>query len=91
MGWVTVYIRGKSGFKSDVQHQLEHARIDYLPGFANERGVALYWIPEDLSLRDFKKAIGAKTVFKHRLKFFTSVEEFVETKFNKRAEELEMN
>lgn len=91
MGWVTVYIRGRNGFKSEVQHILEHARIDTLPGFANERGVALYWIPENLSLRDFKKAIGAKYVFKHRLKFYMTVEEFVENKFNTRAQEFQLN
>jgi hypothetical protein len=91
MGWVTVYIRGKSGFKSDVLHQLEHARIEFLPGYANERGVALYWIPENLSVREFKKAIGAKTVFKHRLKFYMTVEEFVENKFNTHSEELEFS
>jgi hypothetical protein len=91
MGWVTVYIRGKNGFKSDVLHELDRSRVDVLPGNANERGVALYWIPEDLSLRDFKKAIGAKTIFKHRLKFYMTVEEFVENKFNTRAEEFELN
>lgn len=89
MGWVTVYIRGKSGFKPDVLRHLESARVSFLPGFANEKGVDLYWIPEDLTIRDFKKAIGAKTVFKYRLRFYASVEEFVETKFNSRPEELE--
>jgi len=91
MGWVTVYIRGKNGFKSDVLRELDHARIEALPGYANERGVALYWIPENLSLREFKKAIGAKTIFKHRLKFYLTVEEFVENKFNSRAQEFELN
>lgn len=89
MGWVTVYIRGKSGFKPDVRRHLENASISFLPGFSNEKPVDLYWIPENLSIRDFKKAIGAKTVFKYRLRFYTSVEEFVETKFNARPEELE--
>ena len=91
MGWVTVYIRGKNGFKQEVLRELDHARIDVLPGYANERGVALYWIPENLSLREFKKAIGAKTVFKHRLKFYLTVEEFVENKFNSRSQEFELN
>jgi hypothetical protein len=91
MGWVTVYIRGKNGFKQEVLRELDHARIDVLPGYANERGVALYWIPENLSLREFKKAIGAKTVFKHRLKFYLTVEEFVENKFNARTQEFELN
>ena len=91
MGWVTVYIRGKNGFKPEVQHELERARFDVLPGYANERGVALYWLPENIALRDFKKAIGAKCIFKHRLKFYLTVEEFVENKFNARTEEFELN
>ena len=91
MGWVTVYIRGKNGFKSEVLRELDHARFNVLPGNANERGVSLYWIPEDLSLREFKKAIGAKTIFKHRLKFYMTVEEFVENKFNSRTEEFELS
>lgn len=91
MGWVTVYIRGKTGFKPEVLRELDHARVDVLPGFANERGVALYWIPENLSLREFKKAIGAKTIFKHRLRFYLTVEEFVENKFNSRAQEFELS
>jgi len=85
MGWVTVYIRGKSGFKTEVLHQLQQSDFKFMQGFANEKGIALYWINEEDELRSFKKAIGSKTIFKYRLKFFLTVEEFVETKFNASA------
>jgi hypothetical protein len=91
MGWVTVYIRGKSGFKSEVQDNLDSSGIRFMPGFANERGVALYWIDETDELRAFKKAIGSKTVFKYRLRFFTTIEEFVETRHNAKPEHMEFS
>jgi len=82
MGWVTVYARGKSGFQVEVLHNLRAAGFRFLPGFANERGLALFWIQEKADLRSFKKAIGSKTIFKYRLRFFPSVEEFIESKHN---------
>lgn len=46
-----------------------------MPGSASgEKNVALYWVDEKLSIRDFKKAIGSKTVFKYRLRFFINLE-----------------
>jgi hypothetical protein len=82
MGWVTVYVRGKSGFQVEVLHHLRASGFRFLPGFANERGLALYWIKEKADVRSFKKAIGSKTIFKYRLRFFPSVEEFIESKHN---------
>ncbi|MEO5980423.1 MAG: hypothetical protein ABIS36_25705 [Chryseolinea sp.] len=93
MGWVTVYIRGKSGFKSEVLNQLHQSDFKFMQGFANEKGVALYWIDDDDQIRSFKKAIGSKTIFKFRLKFYMTVEEFVETRFNgsPKLEQWELN
>ena len=91
MGWVTVYVRGKSGFKTEVAHHLEGSGFTFMPGFANEKGLALYWIHDLNELRSFKKAIGSKTIFKYRLRFFTTVEEFVESKYNSKSETLELN
>lgn len=85
MGWVTVYIRGKSGFKSEVGNQLQSSGFAHMPGFASEKGLALYWIHDLNKLREFKKAIGSKTIFKYRLRFYTTVEEFVESKYNTSA------
>ncbi|MEJ7645826.1 MAG: hypothetical protein WKF87_14625 [Chryseolinea sp.] len=82
MGWITVYVRGKSGFQVEVLHNLASSGFKFLPGFANERGLALIWIREKADLRSFKKAIGSKTIFKFRLRFFPSVEEFIESKHN---------
>jgi len=82
MEWNTVYIRGKSNFESEVQHNLEHSGLRFMPGFSHERGLTLYWIEDQACLHDFKKAISAKTIFKYRLRFYNTIEEFVESKHN---------
>ena len=50
-----------------------------MPGYANEKGLILFWVDESESIRSLKKAIGSKTIFKYRLRFFTSIEAFVES------------
>ncbi|HEY5746969.1 MAG TPA: hypothetical protein VIU12_12880 [Chryseolinea sp.] len=82
MEWNTVYLRGKSNFENEVRHNLEHNGFRFMPGFSHEKGLALYWIEDKQCLREFKKAIGSKTVFKYRLRFYNSIEEFVESKHN---------
>lgn len=47
---------------------------DYIQGLAGE-DYALYWLRDDLNLREFKLAIGAKYVWKHRMRFYNSIEE----------------
>ena len=84
MGWTTVYVRGRSGFEGEVTKNLDDSGFLCMPGYSNEKGLTLFWIHEQETLRSFKKAIGAKTVLKYRLKFFTNVEDFVETKYNAR-------
>ena len=54
-----------------------------MPG-SEDNGLTLFWIDESAKVRDFKKAIGAKTVFKYRLNFFTSIEEFEKTTTRKK-------
>ena len=76
MGWVTLYISGKSDFEQEVMHKLAQSGFAFLPGSSDESDLALYWVNDSTKLRDFKKAIGAKTVFKYRLQFFNSVEAY---------------
>jgi len=87
MGWITVYIRGKSGFEAEVLNNLEGSGFIFMPGFSAEKGLMLYWINEGENLRPFKNAIGSKTILKYRLRFFTNIEEFVESKYNAKNEE----
>lgn len=75
MGWSTLYAHGKPGFEQEVLDQLEHSSIGFMPGsIGSGENIALYWVDEHTSIRDFKKAIGSKIVFKYRLRFFDSLE-----------------
>ncbi len=80
VGWTTLYIHGRSGAEAEILHSLEHSGLNFLPGYANEDGLLLVWIDEAEPLRSFKKAIGGKTIFKYRLRFYATVEAFVESK-----------
>lgn len=82
MGWTTVYMRGKTGSEEEVLKNLEHSGFTFMPGTTNEKGLFLFWIRDDENLRDFKKAIGSKTILKYRIRFYTNVEDFVESRHN---------
>jgi hypothetical protein len=76
MSWTTIYVTGKEGFNEEVLKHLMQADFEVMPGSSGkEPKVSLYWVDESVSLRDFKKAIGAKIVFKYRLQFFSTLEE----------------
>lgn len=75
MAWTTLYIQGRRGFESEVLRQLEQSDISFMPGSASgEPNIALYWVDDSTSVRDFKKAIGGKTIFKYRLRVYTSLD-----------------
>jgi hypothetical protein len=78
MEWNTVYVTGKPDFEEDVVDNLKDAHFLFMEG-TKEGDLTLFWIDEKATLRDFKKAIGSKTVFKYRLQFYTSQEQFEET------------
>jgi hypothetical protein len=76
MNWTEIYITGKEGFSEEVIRNLRHADIPVMPGSTgHDEDVALFWVDEKQNLRDFKKAIGSKTIFKYRLRFYRSLEE----------------
>jgi hypothetical protein len=82
MGWTTLYITGKSDFREEVREKLEGSRLDVMPGSTGGTFTVdvhdLYWIDETLDIRDLKEAIGSKLIWKYRLRFYTSLEEFIE-------------
>lgn len=78
MNWITIYITGKSGFHEEVRHALEGSRLNVMPGSTgNEQDVDLFWMGENVTLKELKKAIGSKVVFKYRLKFYYNLEEIL--------------
>jgi|SRR5690606_25687112 hypothetical protein len=83
MNWKTIYIRGRDDFREDVNRRLEHSRLRVMPGSlgTSEEAAEMYWVAEGVKLKDFKRAIGARTIWKYRLRFYTSLEEFIEAKY----------
>ncbi len=80
MSWTTVYITGTTDFREDVRRKLAHSDQRTMPGYienqAGETTHDLYWIDDRSTLKSFKKAIGAKLIWKHRLRFYESFEAF---------------
>ena len=82
MNWTTIYITGNPDFKEEVAKKLENSDLKYMPGNigAIEGSDDLYWLDATTALREFKEAIGGKLIWKHRLRFFPSLESFLEFK-----------
>jgi len=83
MSWITVYISGNGDFREEVRKKLEHSDQRYLQGYIESPGENtthdLFWLDDRKSLRDFKEAISAKLIWKYRMRFFTTLEEFMKS------------
>lgn len=91
MGWIEVYITGKSDFRAEVKRRLESSGLNFMPGYLGGSSDGLdphdlYWLDRRTDLRTFKRAIGSKLIWKHRLRFFTSLETFIEAQNNKKED-----
>jgi hypothetical protein len=88
MGWITVYITGKPDFREEVLKKLENSSVNFMPGNTGASSDMdthdLYWLDEKEDLKDFKRAIGSKLIWKYRLSFFASLEAFIESQKNHR-------
>ncbi len=91
MGWITVYITGKADFREDVLKKLESSGINFMPGYTGGSSELdtheLYWLDEAIDVRTFKEAIGSKLIWKHRLRFFISLEAFIESQNERKGPE----
>ena len=83
MNWTTLYITGRTDFREDVLDKLGDSKVDFMPGYmegsAGSGIYDLYWIKENTSLREVKDAIGSKLIWKYRLRFYSNLEDFIET------------
>jgi hypothetical protein len=83
MNWTTIYIAGRRGFQDEVRDKLEHSDLDFMPGYVDNTTATvshdLYWLNEEIELREMKKAVGGKLVWKYRLKFYSSLEDFLQS------------
>jgi hypothetical protein len=83
MNWATLYITGRKDFPEEVRRKLEGSKLDFMPGYVDGAAEAgtydLYWVEENLPLREFKEAIGSKLIWKYRLRFHPTLEDFIQT------------
>jgi len=74
----TIYIKGRGYYKYGVRKGLERSNLkegkDYIEG-TNGSNFLLIWIREDMELRELKKAITAKHIFKYRIRFYNTIED----------------
>ena len=80
MSWTTIYISGKTDFREEVKRKLAHSDQRYMEGYIEnslgEDTHDLYWIDDHTNLRSIKETIGGKLIWKHRLRFFETLEAF---------------
>lgn len=81
MGWITLYVSGKTDFRQELRRKLEHSSIPHMPGYIEsypgKDPADLYWLDGTVALHDLKHRIGAKLIWKHRLRFYVTLEEFL--------------
>jgi hypothetical protein len=77
MDWITLYVKGRVGFKAAV---LARLREVVLHGSSQlDQDVLMVWVKGSKSVRSIKLMIGADTIFRYRLRFFTDLNEHLET------------
>ncbi len=84
LSWNTIYISGEGDFRDDVRRKLEYYLPEgsTMPGFLGALELAgthdMYWVDVALPIRQIKEAIGAKLIWKHRLRFYHTLEAFLQ-------------
>jgi hypothetical protein len=86
MSWTTIYITGRPAFQPKVRKRLKHSGVDFMPGYVDNSTSTvtrdLYWLHDQTELRVMKAAVGSKLVWKYRLKFYASLEDFLQSHDN---------
>ena len=86
MNWTTIYITGRRDFQAEVRKKLEHSDLDFMPGYVDNSTATvthdLYWLSDKTELRKLKEAVGGKLVWKYRLRFYASLEAFLQSQDN---------
>ncbi len=92
MSWTTLYITGKTDFRQEVRRKLEHSTLPHMPGYLEPTqgpDVAdLYWLDGTVPLRKVKERIGGKLIWKYRLRFYETLEEYLASREQPAPEEL---
>lgn len=83
MNWITLYITGNRDFREDLRKKLSGTKLEVMLGYVDTTtgpgNYDLFWLGEKTSLRGFKEVIGSKLIWKYRLRFYTNLEEFIQS------------
>ncbi|QOI98254.1 MAG: hypothetical protein HRU69_12505 [Flammeovirgaceae bacterium] len=78
--WIPVYLVGRDCFQKPVLEALDRSDLPFMPGYLFDNSLSgdygMLWVDEQVNLREYKKAIGGKLIWKHRIRFFTDLNEF---------------
>ncbi|MFN3840238.1 MAG: hypothetical protein ACK4RF_05980 [Cyclobacteriaceae bacterium] len=78
--WVQLYVAGKGDFCREVMDALERSGLPFMPGYLYDTSItenhSMLWIDDSKSIEEYKRAIGAKLVWKYRLRFFSELSAF---------------
>ena len=77
MDWKSIYTAGKPGFSHEVFRGFKNLETDFMTGSFIEGVTYHYWIPQTFNLDDLKREIGAKQIFKFRIRFFLNEEDYI--------------
>lgn len=78
--WIPVYVTGRDGFSDKLTEALSLSGLPFMPGYYHDSNAhtahTLVWIDENTPLSKYKEALGARTIWKHRIRFFRTLREF---------------
>ncbi len=78
--WIPVYVTGREGFAEKLMEALGVSGLPFMPGYFHDNNAqtahTLIWIDEHTPLSRYKKALGARTLWKYRIRFFRTLREF---------------
>lgn len=79
----TIYIKGIKKYNTSIYKGLRKSKLvegqDYIIGLGSI-DYALYWLNDNVTLKEFKKAIGANYVWKHRMRFYSNINDVIPKK-----------
>lgn len=79
---IEVYIQGKGRYRDKLRKALYKSDliegdhfIEGVNSLHEHKSTSLYWRTTRITLKQFKQAIGAKLIWKYRLRFYTHIDE----------------
>ncbi len=80
--WAPIYVTGREGFSEKLTEALMQSGLPFMPGYYFESTAktdhTVMWVDSSTPLKAYKQAIGARILWKYRIRFFTALSEFLQ-------------